>query len=77
MTVLELQLLTTEELTSELSKRFDVIMIYGLQKGIKPGVSNYYDHYIGDQATLIGLCELMKEKIKGDFVDNTLSEEKG
>ena len=65
-----LQLISTDELTIEIAKRFDSIIIYGLQKNIKTNVSSYYDHFVGDQATCLGLCELLKDKIKEDFINN-------
>jgi len=75
MTELELQLISTDDLTKEFFKRFDAIIIYGLQKNIRNNVSIYYDHYQGDQATLIGLCELLKDIIKKNFEDNTIEKE--
>ena len=74
MTELELQLIPTEKLTEEFCKRFDAVIIYGIQKGVKGTISNYYDHYVGDQATLIGLCRLLEDKIKEDYKNNTVDE---
>ena len=64
----DLSLVSVEDLFTELAKRFDGSIFYGIQKNPKNnGDSVYYDHYVGDQATLIGLCEILKEKIKDDF----------
>lgn len=71
---IEIELLSTSELSERLAKRFDAIIIYGIQKNTRTNVSNYYDYYIGDQSTLIGLCELLKEKLKEDFKQNNLEE---
>lgn len=68
---MDLSLVLTNELSEELTKRFDAIIIYGIQKDMKANkVSNYFDHYVGDQATLIGLCELLKDILKEDFKNN-------
>ncbi len=70
MTELELQLISTEELSKELTKRFDAIIIYGIQKNMKANaISDYYDHWVGDHATLIGLCDLLKDMIKKSWDD--------
>ncbi len=69
----EIEFISTTELTEELVKRFDAIIIYGIQKDLKGNnVSNYYDHFKGDQPTCLGLCDLLKEKIKEDFKDRTI-----
>lgn len=64
----DLQLVSTKDLSIELCKRFDAVVIYGVQKNLKAnGISNYYDHFVGEFATLIGLCELMQDKFKQEF----------
>lgn len=68
MEKLDLQLISVEDLSYELAKRFDGIIIHGIQKNPKNNnLSIYYDHYHGDQPTLIGLCEILEEKLKEDF----------
>jgi hypothetical protein len=68
MTKEELQLVSVEDLTEELENRFDAIVIYGLQKDPKNNnKSVYFDSWRGDHATLLGLCDILKEKIFSDW----------
>ena len=68
MTDLELQLVSTDKLSEELANRFDGLIIHGMQKDPKKNdISVYFDHYKGDQPTMIGLCELLKKKIVEDW----------
>lgn len=68
MTDLELQLVSTKDLSTELAKRFDGIVIYGIQKNRKNNeISEYYDHYTGDYPTLVGLCYLLIGKLQKEF----------
>ena len=75
---MELALISIDEIVSELKKRFDALIIYGMRKKIGTNadgeeLSNYYDSYNGDQPTLIGLCDLLKDKIKKDWDNSSVN----
>lgn len=71
MTDIEIQLIPTNELSQELANRFDGIIIYGIQKNPKNNNNSiYYDHWKGDHATLLGLCDILKDKINEDCRKN-------
>ena len=72
MNDLDIQLIPTDKLSTELTNRFDGLIIYGIQKDPKNNnKSIYYDHWKGDHATLLGLCDILKRKIYEDEKEKT------
>ncbi|HNX03527.1 MAG TPA: hypothetical protein PKM71_07685 [Candidatus Cloacimonas sp.] len=68
MTDLELQLISTDKLAEELATRFDCLIIHGIQKDPKNNnKSLYFDHWKGDHATILGLCDLLRDKAFQDY----------
>jgi len=65
----DLQLVPVEDLVDELKTRFDAVVVAGVQHNGRPKPDRYY-FYHGGFATELGLTELLKEEILGEFYDN-------
>ena len=59
-----IELVQTQDLIEEISKRFDSCIFYGVRKGKSDkDQDRFWWHYIGCKATNLGLCEMMKTRL--------------
>jgi hypothetical protein len=63
----DLSLVETEDLTTELNKRFDAVVVIGVQ--IKTGqlMDTFYHRYSGGYASCLGLCNIMNNILLKDY----------
>ena len=72
----DLSLVSIEDLMFEVKTRFDSLVLYAIKVKPKGGnASLYYDNCSGDYATMIGLCEMLKDIIMREDRQNTLNED--
>ena len=67
MTDLELQLIPTEDLTIELNKRFDALVIIGVQMKITKEKDSFYHRCQGGFSHCLGLVEIVKSILLKDY----------
>jgi hypothetical protein len=66
VTDMDLSLVSIEDITKELDKRFDGY-IFAYVRSLDSGREELNGYYWGGKATAIGLCEHMKYEILGDM----------
>lgn len=65
----ELELIETNELLKELQTRFDAYIFQGIRKQPKGnGYDDYKADWQGGAAACIGLCDILKCKIKAELM---------
>jgi len=66
----DLTFISSEDMLEELKKRFDAIIIIGIQQKTGKEEDTYYHNYSGGIANCIGLCDLMKDILKNNYLAN-------
>lgn len=57
----------TEELTTELNKRFDALIVIGVQMKTGKVQDTFYHRYMGGYSHCLGLVEIMKSILLKDY----------
>ncbi len=62
-----LTLISTEDLTTELQKRFDAFVVIGVQVKTAKEQDTFYHRYAGGFSHCLGLTEIMKSILLKDY----------
>lgn len=74
----DLSILPTDDLLDEMSRRFDSMVFLGYRENYyKKGSDNVLDRFHGDYPRMLGLCELLKDKVKGSMANNVSEADEG
>lgn len=63
----DISLIPTEELTTELNKRFDACVVIGVQMKTGKAMDTFYHRYSGGYSHCLGLVEIMKSLLLKDY----------
>ncbi len=67
----ELSLVSTEDLMTEVTQRFNASIFMGVQSKTKHNQDTYYRRWSGGDATCIGLVKLLGRIIENDYLKET------
>ena len=68
--MVNLTLISLEDLLNEIFNRFDGFICMGIQRDTAKNMDSYYRRWAGSSATCLGLCDLLYNIIKDDYMSN-------